>query len=632
MTTINRRMALKLSLMAGVSISALSRAKAQTEATSPSVTGGFSTGGELQSTLTIDSGADPVLFWNGVSLDLVAYDHSIPASDSRAPGPCATSYALGFVHAVIADAVKFAYGTDYNFYFAPPAGSPPTNKALFVGGAAAGVLAHIYNTDGHVFHIDTRRQEFFRILNPSSLADWFEGLNHAKAIASRKADVNDGKATWDWSHIRRLLLSSTYSPKTRGHNIDPLNPSQDFYGSQWGNHHPFIDGWDKDALFYTPEELKPFAENSPEYIEDLNEVQVKGRDVSDDETIGGTPITKRTEAETNVGYYWAYDGPRLIGTPPRLYNQIVRLIAIADGLGIQDKARLLALCNIAMADAGIATWFLKYHSQYVVWRPILGVRNRSDGETPHVEWRPLGAPKTNKVGPAPQRTPAPSATAPSPVAEAVGQTSLSQAAALSRIGAFAVEATAADIAGAGPTDTVLVSFEPTVEDTAQSLLGAGRSQRLLHAEPGPGTSTAGNAECQVTEWPSFSPNFPAFPSGHATFGSACFEVVKAFRSSKGITNPEIIGETLKNFRSDELDGTALDFSPSPGCPSKARDVVAFDDYPRTEGDTVNPLSNLDLIIRDNARSRVFLGVHWQFDADVGVKVGKIVAGRVKDNL
>ncbi|WP_155525478.1 hypothetical protein [Sinorhizobium medicae] len=385
MTTINRRTALKLSLMAGVGISAVSRAKAQTETTSP----------DLQSALTIDSGADPVLFWNGVSLDLVAYDHSIPASDSRAPGPCATSYALGFVHAVIADAVKFAYGAGYNFYFAAPTGSPPANKALFVGGTAAGVLAHIYNTDGHVFHIDTRRQEFFRILNASSLDDWFAGLNHAKGIASRKADINDGKATWDWSYIRELILpgSSNYSPKTRGHNIDPLNPSQGFYGSKWGNHPPFINSWDKEALFHTPAELKPFAENSPEYVEDLNEVQVKGRDVSVDETIGGTLITKRTEAETNVGLYWAYDGPRLIGTPPRLYNQIVRLIAIADGLGIQEKARLFALCNIAMADAGIATWYLKYHPEYVIWRPILGVRNRSDGD-------------------------------PSPTAEAVGQTIL----------------------------------------------------------------------------------------------------------------------------------------------------------------------------------------------------------------
>jgi hypothetical protein len=109
-------------------------------------------------------------------------------------------------------------------------------------------------------------------------------------------------------------------------------------------------------------------------------------------------------------------------------------------------------------------------------------------------------------------------------------------------------------------------------------------------------------------------------------------VVKAFRSSKGIANPEIIGEALKNFRSDELDGIALDFAPNPDCEPKARGVVAFDDYPKTGGDTVNPLSNLDLIIRDNARSRVFLGVHWQFDADVGVKVGKIVADRVKDNL
>ena len=52
---------------------------------------------------------NPVLFWNAVSLDLLALDHSIDPSDARAPGPCASSRALGLAHAVIADAVSIAY-------------------------------------------------------------------------------------------------------------------------------------------------------------------------------------------------------------------------------------------------------------------------------------------------------------------------------------------------------------------------------------------------------------------------------------------------------------------------------------------------------------------------------------------
>jgi hypothetical protein len=53
--------------------------------------------------------ANPVLFWNAVALELVALDHSIDPDDARAPGPCASSYALGLIHAVIADAVSLTY-------------------------------------------------------------------------------------------------------------------------------------------------------------------------------------------------------------------------------------------------------------------------------------------------------------------------------------------------------------------------------------------------------------------------------------------------------------------------------------------------------------------------------------------
>src|SRR5258706_14228017 len=47
---------------------------------------------------------NPILFWNNVSLQLVALDHSIDAMDARAPGPSATARALGLAHIVLTDA------------------------------------------------------------------------------------------------------------------------------------------------------------------------------------------------------------------------------------------------------------------------------------------------------------------------------------------------------------------------------------------------------------------------------------------------------------------------------------------------------------------------------------------------
>ena len=61
---------------------------------------------------------------------------------------------------------------------------------------------------------------------------------------------------------------------------------------------------------------------------------------------------------------------------------------------------LFALINIAMADAGIVCWDIKYRDK--LWRPILGIRNADDdGNTdtePDPDWTPLGAPNSNNPG------------------------------------------------------------------------------------------------------------------------------------------------------------------------------------------------------------------------------------------
>jgi vanadium chloroperoxidase len=56
---------------------------------------------------------------------------------------------------------------------------------------------------------------------------------------------------------------------------------------------------------------------------------VRGRGIAP-ELMGTLPnhIKGRTVDQTLIGIFWAYDGVAEIGTPPRLYNQIVREVAI----------------------------------------------------------------------------------------------------------------------------------------------------------------------------------------------------------------------------------------------------------------------------------------------------------------
>ena len=128
--------------------------------------------------------------------------------------------------------------------------------------------------------------------------------------------------------------------------------------------------------------------------------------------LGGDGIvtpTERTDEQTSIGIFWAYDGTPSLCAPPRLYNQI--LITIADQMQTDflDLARLLAIANVAMADAGIAIWESKFFYQF--WRPVTGIREADRGTGPTGQgdgnratigdptFSPLGAPASNLTGP-----------------------------------------------------------------------------------------------------------------------------------------------------------------------------------------------------------------------------------------
>src|SRR5205823_1323922 len=80
-----------------------------------------------------------------------------------------------------------------------------------------------------------------------------------------------------------------------------------------------------------------------------------------------------------------------LGSPPRLYNQIARVIAAERGNTEVQNARYFALINLAMADAGISAWETKY--VYNFWRPVTAVRAAAADGNPDTAadpaWSPL---------------------------------------------------------------------------------------------------------------------------------------------------------------------------------------------------------------------------------------------------
>jgi len=465
---------------------------------------------------------DYVMLWNAVALELNRRDHTGKMNAINQRGPTRSSRALAMVHIAMHDAFFGRTGLAVpsalpalnplpvpftnTAVLGPPAASP-ANEGAAVSGAAATMLLALYPSFRSIVD-DALRGFDFGPVNAGAFA--FGESVARQLIAQRQADgAEEGGAV----------------PPIPGywrHREDPTDLGQGLLGQRWGTV----------ALFSTsamPAMAPHPVPRSGAYNRAHDQVRIKG---SLGPTAGtpGAPYTARTPLQTLIGLYWAYDGASQIGTPPRQYNQIAREI-IGRNINGADRAaataRILALVNVAMADAGIAAWYHKY--TYQLWRPILGIREYDDsfwdngnavshGLHPRCDpwWVPLGAPRTNEPG-----------------------------------------------------------------------------RR------------------------SFTPPFPAYPSGHATFGAAAFEMLRlCFGVDPG--DPDTL---FFDLVSDEMDGRAIHEDGS----MRSRHRRHHDSLLRA--------------MFDNSVSRLYLGVHWRFDGlDEGIanhldilgstsKVGGVPLGR-----
>jgi hypothetical protein len=443
-------------------------------------------------------GLDSLHRWNLIAINASGLDHTpVAPGENRVfgeqLGPGRSSRAMAIVHIAMFDALDAVVG-DYTSYTGTQVAPGPISVDAAISQAARDALAALYPSQTATFD-SYLATDLAAVRNAHQRANGIDlGQRTAGAILAMR--FNDG------SQFPEPRVGVDYFPSDQpGHwRQDPVSLIPLALGAHWGECIPFV-------VSSTSQFRAPVPPNmtSPDYTVAYNEVK----------NIGGDGIitpTQRTEEQTFIGTFWAYDGTPSLCAPPRLYNQITVLIADQRRLSAIQFARLLALVNVAMADAGMTIWESKYY--YDFWRPVAGIRESDPG---------------------------------------TGPTGL----------------------GDGNPDTV--------GDITYTPLGA------------PASNLTG---------PNFTPPFPAYPSGHAGFGGALFQIMRRFYGTDNIAF---------TFVSDEFNGQTRDNNGN---------VRPY--RPRS-------FSNLSQGEEENGQSRIYLGIHWRFDKTEGIALGNRVGDYVFDH-
>jgi hypothetical protein len=296
---------------------------------------------------------DMITVWNLVALEMVKTNQQMSPVVSRT---------LAMVHGAMFDAVNSISGT-YNpyrelvrpgFVCSPEAGA---------AAAAHTVLSGIYT--GQVAYLDQALA--------NALASVADGLAKTNGMA---LGMGIGQKMLEWrADDMMTMMMTNYTVGANAGDWQPTPP---------GYMQPMMPHWGMAPTFGLMHSMQfrppaPPALESPEYTAAFNEVK----------SLGSATSTTRTLAQTQAVMFWT-DMPGTVTTVGR-WNQIARDTAAEKTNSLLQNARLFALLNVSMADAGIAVWDSKYF--YNRWRPVTAIRAAATDGNPATDadpsWTPL---------------------------------------------------------------------------------------------------------------------------------------------------------------------------------------------------------------------------------------------------
>lgn len=288
-----------------------------------------------------------VTAWNAFAANLVAANLT--------PGP--QTYTLAVVHIAIHDALN-AIDAKYEPY-AFDGSAPGASTAAAVAAAARDALVPLVPQAAAAIEAEYQAALSAVPDSPAKAAGIATGQAAAAAILARRG-ADDLSAA----------ITKPYAPGPATPGMYQLTPPLSFVVlAGWRDLPPFA--LQHAGQFRSP---TPPSVKSLEYAAEYNEVK----------NLGAAVTTMRTADQTETARFW--------------YDVAVREWNVAAQQGLADvsadewrAARLLAVLNIALADAVIATFETKFGDNY--WRPITAIRAGDRDGNPGTQgdpaWEPL---------------------------------------------------------------------------------------------------------------------------------------------------------------------------------------------------------------------------------------------------
>jgi PAP2 superfamily len=272
--------------------------------------------------------ADPVTHWHTIATTAI---------NAGRPGPPGLlDYAL--VQVAVHDAVQVIEGRFQPYYYSDPTRLGAGSTAAAVAAATHRALVRLYGANPI---LDAQYNAYILALDPTGTDP---------AVASG-VDIGEDAAN--------ALYENQYR------SIPPGVPA--FTGSnepgQWRSSVPLTFLF---LAFTEPFTLNRVDQFRPQPAPPMTSVRY-ARDYVEVQSIGSVLAhPDPTDPTTQLARFWS-------GNFPMQWNQAVRDIAAGELDNDGDRARLLALANLAAADAAMAVWDSKYF--YNVWRPSTAIRN-----------------------------------------------------------------------------------------------------------------------------------------------------------------------------------------------------------------------------------------------------------------